>query len=166
MSFENVSAVLTTVLYMVSAVLFIRGIKLLGKADTARKGNLMSGIGMLIAVVTVLLEKNVTDTLTEGPAKNAYVWALAAVSPAAFADVDLTEGKSFEGSAIPAHIYQADASDFAVCFYEDAPDGHELGCGAGYYHYPYREENNLWCNRGFYCLQGSLPKNSCAVQGM
>ena len=79
MSWENVSTVLTTILYMVSAVLFIRGIKLLGKADTARKGNLMSSVGMLIAVVTVLLEKNVTDTLTEGLAKNAYLWALAAI---------------------------------------------------------------------------------------
>ena len=60
------SMVLTTVLYMVSSVLFIRGIKLLGKADTARQGNRLSAIGMLIAVVTVFLEKNVTDTLTEG----------------------------------------------------------------------------------------------------
>ncbi len=44
---------------MVSAVLFIRGIKLLGKADTARKGNGLSAVGMLIAVVTVLFEKQV-----------------------------------------------------------------------------------------------------------
>ncbi len=51
--------VLITVLYMVSAVLFIRGIKLLGKADTARKGNGLSAVGMLIAVVTVLFEKQV-----------------------------------------------------------------------------------------------------------
>ncbi len=53
--------VIITVLYMVSAVLFIRGIKLLGKADTARKGNGMSAVGMLIAVVTVLFEKQVMD---------------------------------------------------------------------------------------------------------
>ena len=79
MSFESVRTVVTTVLYMVSSVLFIRGIKLLGKADTARKGNLMSSVGMLIAVVTVLLEKKVADTLTAPPLKNAYLWALAAV---------------------------------------------------------------------------------------
>ena len=79
MSWENISVILTTVLYMVSAVLFIRGIKLLGKADTARKGNLLSSIGMLIAVVTVLLEKEVTDTISYGPAQNAYIWAIAAV---------------------------------------------------------------------------------------
>ncbi|MBQ6674959.1 MAG: NAD(P)(+) transhydrogenase (Re/Si-specific) subunit beta [Ruminococcus sp.] len=80
MSYEKISMVLTTVLYMVSSVLFIRGIKLLGKADTARQGNRLSSIGMLIAVVTVFLEKNVTDTLTEGVMKNAYVWAIAAIA--------------------------------------------------------------------------------------
>lgn len=79
MSWEDISVVLTTVLYMVSSVLFIRGIKLLGKADTARQGNKLSSIGMGIAVVTVLLEKNVTDTLTAEPMKNAYLWALAAI---------------------------------------------------------------------------------------
>ena len=79
MNWADVSVVLTTILYMISAVLFIRGIKLLGKADTARKGNLMSSVGMLIAVVTVLLEKEVTDTLTAEPLKNAYLWALAAI---------------------------------------------------------------------------------------
>lgn len=80
MSYEKISVVLTTVLYMVSSVLFIRGIKLLGKADTARKGNRLSAIGMLIAVVTVFLEKNVTDTLTEGVMGNAYIWAIAAIA--------------------------------------------------------------------------------------
>ena len=79
MNWSEISVVLTTVLYMVSAVLFIRGIKLLGKADTARRGNLMSSVGMLIAVVTVLLEKHVTDTFTNAPLKNAYLWALAAI---------------------------------------------------------------------------------------
>ena len=80
MSFENIRTVCTTVLYMVSSVLFIRGIKLLGKADTARKGNLMSSVGMLIAVVTVLFEKQVTDTLTSGPMGNAYIWGVAAIA--------------------------------------------------------------------------------------
>ncbi|MCR5122613.1 MAG: NAD(P)(+) transhydrogenase (Re/Si-specific) subunit beta [Ruminococcus sp.] len=80
MNWAEISVVLTTVLYMVSSVLFIRGIKLLGKADTARRGNLMSSVGMLIAVVTVLLEKKVTDTLTAAPMKNAYIWAIAAIA--------------------------------------------------------------------------------------
>ncbi len=79
MTWDNFSVVMTTVLYMVAAVFFIRGIKLLGKADTARKGNLFSSIGMLIAVVTVLFEKEVTETVAAPPLQNAYVWAIAAV---------------------------------------------------------------------------------------
>lgn len=79
MSWGNISVILTTILYMVSSVLFIRGIKLLGKADTARQGNKLSSMGMGIAVITVLLEKKVTDTLTAEPLKNAYIWALAAI---------------------------------------------------------------------------------------
>ncbi len=80
MSFENIRVISTTILYMVSSILFIRGIKLLGKADTARKGNLLSSVGMLIAVVTVLFEKEVTDTLTQPPLGNAYIWAVAAIA--------------------------------------------------------------------------------------
>ena len=80
MSLDNLSVVLTTILYMVSAILFIRGIKLLSKADTARKGNLLSSVGMLIAVVTVMLEKDVTSTLKSSPLQHAYVWAIAAIA--------------------------------------------------------------------------------------
>ncbi len=34
---------------------------------------------------------------------------------------------------------------------EDAPDGHEMGCIAIYHHYNYQKENNIWCNRAYYC---------------
>jgi len=41
--------------YMVAAVLFIFGLKMLGRATTARRGNLLSSLGMLLAVVATLL---------------------------------------------------------------------------------------------------------------
>ena len=68
-----------TLLYMAASVLFIRGIKLLGKADTARKGNLLSSVGMLIAVVTVLLEKEVRRSMTSDILRNGYIYAAAAI---------------------------------------------------------------------------------------
>ncbi|MBC8213755.1 MAG: NAD(P)(+) transhydrogenase (Re/Si-specific) subunit beta [Candidatus Marinimicrobia bacterium] len=40
--------------YIVSAILFIVGIKKLGKVDTARQGNFLSAVGMLIAIVATL----------------------------------------------------------------------------------------------------------------
>jgi len=45
--------------YAVAAVLFVLGLKMLGSAATARKGNLLSAVGMLIAVVITLLDQNI-----------------------------------------------------------------------------------------------------------
>jgi NAD(P) transhydrogenase subunit beta len=42
--------------YIVASILFILGIKMLGKPQHARMGNMVSALGMLIAVVAVLFE--------------------------------------------------------------------------------------------------------------
>jgi NAD(P) transhydrogenase subunit beta len=47
--------VLINLLYIAASILFIFGIKMLGSADTARRGNLLSSVGMLLAVVATLL---------------------------------------------------------------------------------------------------------------
>ncbi len=47
--------------YIVASILFIFGIKMLGKAETARKGNLLSAVGMIIAMVATLFYKEVVD---------------------------------------------------------------------------------------------------------
>lgn len=67
------------ILYMISCIFFIRGIKLLGKSDTARKGNGYSAVGMLIAVVTVLIEKDTLASFRALPLQNGYVWIAAAI---------------------------------------------------------------------------------------
>ncbi|MGA1367665.1 MAG: NAD(P)(+) transhydrogenase (Re/Si-specific) subunit beta [Blastocatellia bacterium] len=48
------------ILYIVSAVLFIVGLKMLGSQATARRGNLISAIGMLVAIVATLLYKGIS----------------------------------------------------------------------------------------------------------
>ncbi len=48
--------------YIVASVLFILGIKMLGSADTARKGNLISAAGMLLAIVVTLLDSGLDYT--------------------------------------------------------------------------------------------------------
>ncbi len=45
--------------YIVAAVLFILGLKMLGSAKTAVRGNFISAIGMLIAVIATLVMKEV-----------------------------------------------------------------------------------------------------------
>ncbi|MCC6680550.1 MAG: NAD(P)(+) transhydrogenase (Re/Si-specific) subunit beta [Phycisphaeraceae bacterium] len=42
-------------LYLLAAVLFIFGLKMLSQVKTARRGNLISSVGMLLAVITTLL---------------------------------------------------------------------------------------------------------------
>jgi NAD(P) transhydrogenase subunit beta len=49
------------VAYVVAAALFIFGLKLLGSAATARRGNLLSATGMLIAIVAALLDQGIVD---------------------------------------------------------------------------------------------------------
>ena len=46
---------LIVVAYIVSAIMFVFGLKMLGKAATARRGNGLSSLGMLIAVIATVL---------------------------------------------------------------------------------------------------------------
>lgn len=50
---------LIKVAYLISSILFIIGIKMLGKTSTARRGNMVSAVAMLIAVLVTLTEKQV-----------------------------------------------------------------------------------------------------------
>lgn len=66
--------------YMVSCILFIIGIKKMGKTPTARQGNIISMYGMLLALIATLMNAeviatwNMTDLL-----KNGYLWSVLAV---------------------------------------------------------------------------------------
>lgn len=55
--------------YVAAAVLFIFGLKMLGSPATARKGNLVSAVGMFIAVVVTLLDQSIID----------YKWIIAGI---------------------------------------------------------------------------------------
>ena len=47
--------------YVVAAGLFIFGLKMLGSPDTARRGNGISAIGMLVAIVAALLDQGIVQ---------------------------------------------------------------------------------------------------------
>ncbi len=47
--------------YVVSAALFIFGLKQLGSPATARRGNMISSTGMLVAIVAALLDQGIVD---------------------------------------------------------------------------------------------------------
>lgn len=67
------------ILYISACIFFIRGIKLLGKAETARKGNLYSAVGMLFAIITVLFEKEVLSSWSSYPLQNGYLYVISAI---------------------------------------------------------------------------------------
>ncbi len=47
--------------YIVAAALFIYGLKLLGSAGSARRGNMLSALGMLLAMVVALLDQGIVE---------------------------------------------------------------------------------------------------------
>lgn len=65
--------------YIVSAVLFVFGIKMLGSADTARRGNLISSAGMLLAIIATLVSQQMDYTwIAAGMILGGVIGALAA----------------------------------------------------------------------------------------
>ncbi|XKG79829.1 NAD(P)(+) transhydrogenase (Re/Si-specific) subunit beta [Vreelandella aquamarina] len=65
----NMSLSFVNLFYLVSAVLFIIGIKGLTRPRTAVRGNLLAAVGMLVAVVVTLLDQSILS----------YGWILAGV---------------------------------------------------------------------------------------
>ncbi len=60
------TSLLVNTAYIVASILFIVGLKMLGSPDTARRGNLFSSTGMLLAVLVTLVDQSIID----------YTWIL------------------------------------------------------------------------------------------
>jgi len=76
----TLSPVFINFTYIISAILFIYGLKMLGHPDTARRGNLLSAIGMFIAVVVTLFAHEIVrfEYIVAGMLAGAIIGALAA----------------------------------------------------------------------------------------
>lgn len=85
------SAIGINLAYVASAILFILGIRMLGSADTARKGNQLSSLGMLLAVVATLLNEGLD-----------YKWI--AVGVAVGAVIGLVVAKKVKMTAMPEMV--------------------------------------------------------------
>lgn len=66
--------------YIVACVLFVFGIKMLGKTETARRGNIVSSVGMLIAVIAVFCQNDVLKTWTTDWWMNGYLWCFGGIA--------------------------------------------------------------------------------------
>ena len=74
------SALLVNLAYIVAAVMFIFGLRMLGSPATARSGNALSSCGMLIAIAVTLLSRGIVEFhwIAIAAAAGALVGALAA----------------------------------------------------------------------------------------
>jgi len=61
MSHEVIKSTVVPIIYLLSTVLFILGIKRLSKVKTSRQGNTLAAVGMLLAIVGALLELGTVD---------------------------------------------------------------------------------------------------------
>ncbi|MDH3726486.1 MAG: NAD(P)(+) transhydrogenase (Re/Si-specific) subunit beta [Myxococcales bacterium] len=61
MSHEVIRSTLVPIIYLLATVLFIFGIKQLARVKTARRGNTIAAVGMLLAIIGALLELGVVD---------------------------------------------------------------------------------------------------------
>lgn len=71
---------LVNLAYIAAAILFVFGIKMLGRAGTARQGNKLSALGMLIAVVVTLLDLHIVryELIIAGVVVGGLIGAIAA----------------------------------------------------------------------------------------
>lgn len=75
-----ISKDIQTLFYIISSILFVFGLKMLGRSETARKGNAVSAVGMLLAIIIALLSDNINNWqwIVLGLAVGSLVGALAA----------------------------------------------------------------------------------------
>ncbi|MBG30203.1 MAG: NAD synthetase [Opitutae bacterium] len=85
------SAIGINLAYVASAILFILGMRMLRSADTARKGNQLSSLGMLMAIVATLLSQGLD-----------YKWIAMGVAIGAF--IGLVAAKKVKMTSMPEMV--------------------------------------------------------------
>jgi len=88
----HISSPGTTLLYLVTAVCFILGIKFLGSPKTARRGNLIAAFGMLVGLVTT------------GVVLGGISWSYVAPTIAVGAVVGAVSGRAVRMTAMPQMV--------------------------------------------------------------
>lgn len=83
------TTIFINIIYVISAALFIYGLKLLGHPSTARKGNRLSAIAMLIAIIVTLLDQHIVS----------YSWII--ISVLAGSGVGVYVSKKVEMTGMP-----------------------------------------------------------------
>lgn len=81
--------------YLLGAVLFVIGLRMLGSPDTARRGNILAGIGMLLAIVASALQP------LENTSNN-YSWIIAGMAVGGV--IGYVSAKKIQMTAMPQMV--------------------------------------------------------------
>jgi NAD(P) transhydrogenase subunit beta len=81
--------------YLIGALAFVWGLRLLSSPDTARRGNIVAGVGMVIAIIAAIGQP------IEG-ASNNYLWIIGAIVIGAI--VGLVSAKKVQMTAMPQMV--------------------------------------------------------------
>ena len=89
--------------YVLAAGLFIFGLKMLGSPATARRGNMISAIGMLVAIVSALLDQGIVDFtyIAAGMVVGGAIGAIAARAVAMTAMPEMVAPVSYTHLTLP-----------------------------------------------------------------
>ena len=91
---------LNNLAYMIACIFFIIGIKKLNKQATAKQGNFLSAIGMLIAVVAVFFENEMVQSWNGSNwMQNGYLWVIIAIIIGSF--IGLVWAKKVKMTGMP-----------------------------------------------------------------
>lgn len=81
--------------YLLGAVLFVIGLRMLGSPDTARRGNILAGIGMLLAIIASALQPL-------GNTSNNYSWIIAGMGVGGV--IGYVSAKKIQMTAMPQMV--------------------------------------------------------------
>ncbi len=115
---ESNEGTLTLLLYLAAAVLFIIGLKQLSSPRTARRGNMLAGAGMLIAIVVTLVANDVANwgTIVAGLIVGSVVGALLALRVKMTAMPELVAAFNGFGGVASALVALAEIERFEAVF--------------------------------------------------
>ncbi len=89
---DTVFADVSNALYIISAIFFIIGLKKLGNAETAPKGNMLSAVGMLIACISAVISQLDLQ----------FIWIIGAIAAGSL--VGFVSAKKVEMTSMPEMI--------------------------------------------------------------
>ncbi len=102
---DNVKDVVVALLYLLSAIFFILGIKNLAKPKTASRGNLLGATGMMIALITAFVDFGFVVNVDAGTVESQFdYWYIIVIAVVLGAGVGVTSALGVKMTGMPQMV--------------------------------------------------------------